>query len=90
MIIEMLNLVFEYLGFTYSINEIKFGYDLKSFFDFYRIINQSALAKRIKMPQSLLAQYINGLKKPSAKHTGRFLKGVQQVEKELSEVEFML
>jgi hypothetical protein len=90
MIIEMLNLVFEDLGYTYTIDEIRFEYDLPTFFEFYRIINQSALSKRINMPQSLLAQYINGIKKPSVKQAERILKGVQQVGKELSEVRFIL
>jgi len=90
MIVEMVNLVFEDLGYTYTIDEIRFEYDLPTFFEFYRIINQSALSKRINMPQSLLAQYINGIKKPSVKQAERILKGVQQVGKELSEVRFIL
>jgi hypothetical protein len=42
------------------------------------------------MNQSLLAQYIKGIKKPSAAQTHRILKGVQQVGKELSAVRFLL
>lgn len=90
MVIDMLNLVFEDLGFTYSIDEIEFSYDLASFFDFYKVLNVSALSKRIKMPQSLLAQYITGKKKPSSAQTTRILKGVQQVGRELSEISFLL
>jgi hypothetical protein len=90
MALDAINLAFEPDGLVYSIDEIGFVYDLPTFFEFYRIINQSALSKRIKMPQSLLAQYINGIKKPSVKQTERILKGVQQVGRELSEVKFIL
>ncbi len=90
MIIDMLNLVFEDLGYTYSIDEIQFEYDLESFFDFYKIINAKALSERIGMNQSLLSQYIKGIKKPSASQTKRILEGVHKIGKELSEVRFML
>jgi len=90
MIIEMLNLTFEDLGFEYAIEEIKFEYDLESFFDFYKVINAKALSERIGMNQSLLAQYIKGIKKPSATQTKRILEGVQQIGKELTEVRFLI
>lgn len=88
MITDMLRLVFEDLGYKYSINEIEFTYDLASFFDFYKVLNVSALSKRLNMPQSLLSQYINGIKKPSTTQTQRILKGVQQVGRELAEIKF--
>lgn len=88
-VLDAVTLAFEDKGFTYSINEIAFTYDLASFFDFYKVINASALSKRINMPQSLLAQYITGIKKPSPRQTIRILKGVQQVGKELSELNFL-
>lgn len=90
MIIEMVNLTFEDLGYTYTLDEIKFVYDLESFFDFYRVINAKALSERIGMNQSLLAQYIKGIKKPSATQTKRILQGVQQIGRELSEARFLL
>ena len=90
MIIDMLNLTFEDLGFIYVIEEIKFEYDLESFFDFYKVINAKALSERIGMNQSLLAQYIKGIKKPSATQTKRILQGVHQIGKELTEVRFLL
>jgi len=89
-IIEMLNLSFEDLSQIYTIDEIKFEYDLASFFDFYKVINAKALSERIGMSQSLLSQYINGIKKPSAKQAKRILQGVHQIGKELTEVEFMI
>ncbi|MBL7112426.1 MAG: helix-turn-helix transcriptional regulator [Bacteroidales bacterium] len=89
MILEAVNLSFEDKGFTYTIDEIEFVYDLKSFFAFYRVINAKALSERIGMNQSLLAQYIKGIKKPSPEQTKRILKGVQQIGRELSEVRFL-
>lgn len=90
MIIEMVNLTFEDLGYTYNMDEIKLEYDLESFFSFYRVINAKALSERIGMNQSLLAQYIKGIKKPSKAQTRRILDGVRQIGKELSEVEFVI
>ena len=90
MIEEMVNLVFEDLGYTYTIDEIKLKYDLESFFDFYKVINAKALSERIGMNQSLLAQYIKGNKKPSPVQTKRILSGVQQIGRELAEIRFLL
>ena len=88
-ILEAVNLAFEDKGFVYSIDEIQFEYDLESFFDFYKVINAKALSERIGMNQSLLAQYIKGIKKPSAAQTKRILQGVQQIGRELSEARFL-
>lgn len=89
-ILEAVNLTFEDKAVVYSINDIQFEYDLESFFDFYKVINAKALSERIGMNQSLLAQYIKGIKKPSAVQTKRILQGVQQIGRELSEVRFLL
>ena len=90
MTLEAKNLAFEEKGFVYTIDEIQFEYDLASFFDFYKVINAKALSERIGMNQSLLAQYIKGIKKPSATQTKRILQGVQQIGRELSEVRFLI
>lgn len=89
-VLEAVNLAFEEIGFVYIIEEIQFKYDLESFFDFYKVINAKALSERIGMNQSLLAQYIKGIKKPSKLQIERILKGVQQIGRELSEVRFLL
>jgi transcriptional regulator with XRE-family HTH domain len=88
-LIEAINLTFEEYGFTYQLNELKFTYDLESFFEFYSVINAKALSERIGMNQSLLAQYIKGIKKPSTAQIRRILTGVQQIGKELSEVQLL-
>ncbi len=89
-ILEAVTLSFEDKGFVYSMEEIQFEYDLESFFDFYKVINAKALSERIGMNQSLLSQYIKGIKKPSITQTERILQGVRQIGRELSEVQFLL
>jgi len=88
--LEALNYTFEEVDIEYTLNDIRFEFDLESFFDFYRVINAKALSERIGMNQSLLAQYIKGIKKPSPAQTKRILKGVQQIGRELTEVRFLL
>ena len=90
MVLDAVNLSFEDKGFVFTEDELKYIYDLESFFEFYKVINAKALSKRIGMNQSLLSQYINGIKKPSPTQTKRILKGVQQIGKELAEVRFLL
>ncbi|MCJ8167563.1 hypothetical protein MKJ04_22160 [Pontibacter sp. E15-1] len=89
-VLEAVNLAFEEKGFVYTAEEINFALDLQSFFEFYKVINAKALSARIGMNQSLLAQYIKGIKKPSAAQTKRILAGVQQIGKELAEIRFMM
>ena len=88
--LEALHFTFEEEGRNYTVNDLAFEFDLESFFDFYKVINAKALSERIGMNQSLLAQYIKGIKKPSPTQTKRILLGVQQIGKELTEVRFLL
>lgn len=83
-IIDALNLNFQ--NEDKSLDDLKLNYDLESFFDFYKVINAKVLSERIGMNQSLLAQYIKGIKKPSQKQTKRIVDGVREIGKELSEV----
>ncbi len=89
-ILEAVNLSFGDKGWKYTSDEITLTPDLQSFFDFYKVINAKALSERIGMHQSLLAQYINGIKKPSPSQTQRILKGVQQLGKELTSIQFFI
>ena len=89
-ILESLNLYFEGEGKTITEKELQINLDLPQFFDFYKVINAKALSERIGMNQSLLAQYINGNKKPSPTQTQRILKGVQQIGSELAAIRFLL
>ena len=88
-ILEAVNLAYEDIGYVYAYDEMKIEYDLASFFAFYKVINAKALSERIGMNQSLLAQYIKGVKKPSKTQTKRILQGVQQIGRELSDVQFL-
>lgn len=89
-ILEAVNLSLEDKGFAYTADEIVLKSDLQSFFEFYKVINAKALSERIGMNQSLLAQYIKGIKKPSPSQAQRILKSVQQVGKELASIQFLL
>ena len=88
--IESLNLYFGRKKEVLTERDLKITLDLPQFFEFYKVINAKALSERIGMNQSLLAQYIKGIKKPSPNQTNRILKGVQQVGYELSSIRFLL
>ena len=88
--LEAVNLYFEKQNKIISENDLKTILDLPQFFEFYKVINAKALSERIGMNQSLLAQYIKGIKKPSPVQTKRILSGVQQIGRELAEVRFLL
>jgi len=64
-------------------NEIDLEIDLHQFFQYYRVINAKFLAKRIGMNETLLSQYVQGKKKPSAKQTSKILNGIHEIGKEL-------
>ena len=89
-ILEAVNLYLEDEEITVTADDLRVALDLPSFFEFYNVINAKALSARIGMNQSLLAQYIKGIKKPSPAQTTRILKGVQQVGKELASINFLL
>ena len=88
-VLEAINFTFLNDGLEFNLDEIQFEFDLASFFHFYKVINAKALSERIGMNQSLLAQYITGIKKPSGKQTKRILDGVQQIGRELTEVKIL-
>lgn len=68
-------------------DDIVIELDLPQFFDYYKIINAKALAERIGMNQSLLAQYIGGQKTPSGKQVERIIGGVKEAAREILELE---
>jgi predicted RNase H-like HicB family nuclease len=88
--LEALNLHFEKKGKVFTETDLKISLDLPQFFEFYKVINAKALSERIGINQSLLAQYVKGIKKPSPNQTIRILKGVQQVGNELAAIRFLL
>ena len=87
-LLEAANLYFDYIGKKkISIEQIEIEFDLQSFFDFYGIINAKALSRRIGMSNSLLSQYVNGVKKPSPKQVAKIAAGLREVGKELAELQ---
>ena len=68
-------------------DHITFEFDLPSVFEFYKVINASALGERVGISRSLLSQYVTGVKKPSEKQVQKIFAGIKQVGKELYELE---
>lgn len=86
-VLDAVNLTFQDKGVVYTADEILLRPDLRSFFEFYKVLNVKALSERMGMNQSLLAQYIRGIKKPSAAQERRILREIHRVAKELASVE---
>jgi len=86
-ILEALNLYFEDQQKTITESNLRITLDLHQFFEFYKVINAKALSERIGMNQSLLAQYVKGHNKPSSAQTEKILKGIQQVGRELANIQ---
>jgi predicted RNase H-like HicB family nuclease len=84
--LEACNLFFEEQGILLAMENLKFEIDFKQFFQYYRVINAKFLADKIGMNPTLLSQYVQGHKKPSEAQTEKILGGIQQIGKELSEI----
>jgi predicted RNase H-like HicB family nuclease len=83
-VIEAMNLYLTDQDSQVVEKNIEFEIDLQQFFQYYRVINSKFLAQRIGMNETLLSQYVQGRKKPSLKQTNKILQGIQQVGRELS------
>ncbi|VAW22478.1 hypothetical protein MNBD_BACTEROID01-2290, partial [hydrothermal vent metagenome] len=83
---EAVQLFFEEENIKISHENIKFEMDFKQFFQYYKVINSKFLAEKIGMNPTLLSQYIQGRKKPSENQTEKILTGIQQIGRELSEM----
>ena len=70
-------------------NDIKFEIDFKQFFKYYKVLNAKFLAEKIGMNSTLLSQYVQGHKKPSAKQTEKILSGIHQIGQELSGINLL-
>ncbi len=89
-LIEASNLYFEENNFTINSKNINLEIDFKQFFKNYKIINAKYLARRIKINETLLSQYVIGKKKPSKKQVDRILEGIREIGKELLELQFTM
>jgi len=85
-----MNLYLEDEGIEIGQENIKLEIDLKQFFQYYRVINSKFLVERIGMNPTLLSQYVKGHKVPSEKQTKKILLGVQEIGRELSEINLVL
>ena len=82
--VEASNLYFAEQAVRVSEKNIAFEIDIQQFFQYYRVINSKYLARRIGMNESLLSQYVHGVKKPSVAQTNRILAGIREIGRELS------
>lgn len=72
-IIDAINLYREHKGLKpVADKDVVILLDLQQFFEYYKEINAKSLSQRVGMNQTLLSQYINGIKKPSAKQVKKF------------------
>jgi len=83
---EASQLYFEVENIKVSSQNISFEVDFQQFFQYYKVLNAKFLAEKIGMNPTLLSQYIQGRKKPSENQTEKILAGIQQIGKELSEL----
>jgi predicted RNase H-like HicB family nuclease len=84
--LEAANLCFEEDKVHIAPDDIKFEIDFKQFFQYYKVINAKFLAARIGMNPTLLSQYVQGRKRPSAAQTEKILYGIHKIGQELSEI----
>ena len=87
--VEAMNLFLLEKGSQVTEANVEIEIDIPQFFQYYRVINSKFLARRIGMNESLLSQYVNGLKKPSAAQTNRILTGIREIGQELSNLNFI-
>ncbi|MCU0375744.1 MAG: type II toxin-antitoxin system HicB family antitoxin [Chitinophagaceae bacterium] len=83
---EATNFYFEDQQIEIGLEQIQFEVDFKQFFQYFKVLNARHLAEKIGMNPTLLSQYVQGHKKPSAIQTQKILQGIHQIGQELSEV----
>ena len=62
--------------------------DFKTFFEEFDYLKVNAIAKRAGINNSLITQYVKGIKNPSAKQMDRILFAIREIAKELGSIEF--
>jgi transcriptional regulator with XRE-family HTH domain len=79
-------LYFEEQAIEIKESQIELVFHLDAFFKCYRALNANFLAEKIGMHATLLSQYIQGTKIPSAKQLAKIQEGIHSLGKELQEV----
>jgi len=89
-VLDAYNLHADYHGLSKATaDDIEYEFDIPSFFEAYGIVNAKALSNKIGMSNTLLSQYVNGIKKPSQKQVAKIAAGLRQIGKELAELQLM-
>lgn len=83
---EAISLYFEENDQPVKASQVELIFHLEAFFKKYKALNANFLAERIGMHPTLLSQYIQGVKNPSAKQISKIQNGIQSLGKELQEV----
>lgn len=65
-------------------------FDLSALFEYFDILNVTAIARRAGMNASLLRQYRNGQKYPSLKQVQKIEEVIRTIAKELAEVHILV
>lgn len=89
-IVEAINFYFDETGQHLIVQkkDLDIKFSIPSLFELYPI-NVRHFAKRIGMNYTLLAQYVQGRKKPSTTQAEKIVDGLNVMGRELSEVEFI-
>jgi hypothetical protein len=88
-LLEALNLAYNDSGYVVTADNLKLSLDLQQFFQYYKVLNANFLAERIGMNPSLLSQYVRGKKTPSSKQTDKIIRGIQNIGKELADINLL-
>ncbi len=67
------------LGYPVTWNHFEVTLDVASFFRSYRIINATEFGKRVGINNTLISQYVSGLKSPGKKQTAKILQGIREL-----------
>lgn len=87
-IVEASNLYFESRSKYISEQDIILESDYKQMFEFYDFLNAKGFAKSIGMNESLLSQYISGIKELSPKQKNKIGLGLKKISSELQQIAF--
>ena len=86
---EAAQLYFEDEGVAINSENITYEIDFQQFFQYFKVLNAKFLAQKIGMNATLLSQYVQGHKKPSAKQAEKILNGIHQIGQELSQISLL-
>ncbi len=68
--------------------DIAIQIDFKTFFKEFDYLKANAIAKRAGINNSLITQYIKGIKNPSEKQLNKLLRSIREIGRELGSISF--